>query len=126
MAETVLRVEHVGMRFNLSKERVDSLKDYILKSITRQMKFDEFWALKDINFTLEKGERIGILGTNGAGKSTLLKVIAGVFKPTEGSVVHKGKIVPLLELGAGFGQRIYSIVKIFIFMELFLDIPKNL
>lgn len=54
MAETVLRVEHVGMRFNLSKERVDSLKDYILKSITRQMKFDEFWALKDINFTLEK------------------------------------------------------------------------
>ena len=76
MAETVLRVEHVGMRFNLSKERVDSLKDYILKSITRQMKFDEFWALKDINFTLEKGERIGILGTNGAGKSTLLKVIA--------------------------------------------------
>ena len=105
MAETVLRVEHVGMRFNLSKERVDSLKDYILKSITRQMKFDEFWALKDINFTLEKGERIGILGTNGAGKSTLLKVIAGVFKPTEGSVVHKGKIVPLLELGAGFDRQ---------------------
>ena len=105
MAETVLRVEHVGMRFNLSKERVDSLKDYILKSITRQMKFDEFWALKDINFTLEKGERIGILGTNGAGKSTLLKVIAGVFKPTEGSVVHKGKIVPLLELGAGFDKE---------------------
>ena len=63
MAETVLRVEHVGMRFNLSKERVDSLKDYILKSITRQMKFDEFWALKDINFTLEKGERIGMLVT---------------------------------------------------------------
>jgi ABC-2 type transport system ATP-binding protein len=84
---------------------VDSLKDYILKSITRQMKFDEFWALKDINFTLEKGERIGILGTNGAGKSTLLKVIAGVFKPTEGSVVHKGKIVPLLELGAGFDKE---------------------
>lgn len=55
MAETVLRVEHVGMRFNLSKEKVDSLKDYILKSITRQMKFDEFWALKDINFTLQKG-----------------------------------------------------------------------
>ena len=105
MAETVLRVEHVGMRFNLSKERVDSLKDYILKSITRQMKFDEFWALKDINFTLEKGERIGILGTNGAGKSTLLKVIAGVFKPTEGSVVHEGKIVPLLELGAGFDKE---------------------
>jgi len=59
MAETVLRVEHVGMRFNLSKERVDSLKDYILKSITRQMKFDEFWALKDISFDVKKGEAVG-------------------------------------------------------------------
>lgn len=105
MAETVLRVEHVGMRFNLSKEKVDSLKDYVLKSITRQMQFDEFWALRDVNFTLEKGDRIGILGTNGAGKSTLLKVIAGVFKPTEGRVVHTGRIVPLLELGAGFDKE---------------------
>ena len=105
MAETVLRVEHVGMRFNLSKERVDSLKDYILKSITRQMKFDEFWALKDINFTLNKGDRLGILGLNGAGKSTLLKVIAGVLKATEGTVTAKGKIAPLLELGAGFDQQ---------------------
>lgn len=105
MAKTVLRVEHVSMRFNLSKERVDSLKDYILKSITRQMKFDEFWALKDINFSLEKGDRIGILGTNGAGKSTLLKVIAGVFKPTEGQVIRNGRIVPLLELGAGFDKE---------------------
>ena len=103
--KTVLRVEHVGMRFNLSKEKVDSLKDYVLKSITRQMKFDEFWALKDINFTLKKGDRIGILGTNGAGKSTLLKVIAGVFKPTEGKVIRNGQIVPLLELGAGFDKE---------------------
>ena len=103
--KTVLSVEHVGMRFNLSKEKVDSLKDYVLKSITRQMKFDEFWALKDINFTLKKGDRIGILGTNGAGKSTLLKVIAGVFKPTEGKVLRNGRIVPLLELGAGFDKE---------------------
>ena len=64
-----------------------------------------FPAVSQVSFTLEKGERIGILGTNGAGKSTLLKVIAGVFKPTEGSVVHKGKIVPLLELGAGFDKE---------------------
>ena len=106
MAETVLRVEHVGMRFNLSKERVDSLKDYILKSITRQMKFDEFWALKDINFTLEKGERIGILGTNGAGKSTLLKVISGIMKPTKGTIEAHGNIVPMLELGSGFDMEL--------------------
>ena len=101
----VLKVEHVGMKFNLSQEKVDDLKDYVIKLLKHQISYNEFWALKDINFTLEKGERIGILGTNGAGKSTLLKVIAGVFKPTEGSVVHKGKIVPLLELGAGFDKE---------------------
>ena len=126
MAETVLRVEHVGMRFNLSKERVDSLKDYILKSITRQMKFDEFWALKDINFTLEKGERIGILGTNGAGKSTLLKVIAGVFKPTEGSVVHKGNIYlygAVLGYSKEFIDSKFDEIVKFSGLKKFLDVP---
>lgn len=105
MAKDALNVDHVSIRFNLSKEKVDNLKDYVLKSITRQMKFDEFWALTDVSFTLKKGDRLGILGMNGAGKSTLLKVIAGVFKPTEGKVTHKGKIVPLLELGAGFDKE---------------------
>lgn len=105
MAKDALNVNHVSIRFNLSKEKVDSLKDYVLKSITRQMQFDEFWALTDVSFKLKKGDRLGILGMNGAGKSTLLKVIAGVFKPTEGKVTHKGKIVPLLELGAGFDKE---------------------
>ena len=105
MAKDALNVNHVSIRFNLSREKVDSLKDYVLKSITRQMQFDEFWALTDVSFKLKKGDRLGILGMNGAGKSTLLKVIAGVFKPTEGKVIHKGKIVPLLELGAGFDKE---------------------
>lgn len=105
MAKDALNVNHVSIRFNLSREKVDSLKDYVLKSITRQMQFDEFWALTDVSFKLKKGDRLGILGMNGAGKSTLLKVIAGVFKPTEGKVTHKGKIVPLLELGAGFDKE---------------------
>ena len=70
-----------------------------------QISYNEFWALKDINFTLNKGDRLGILGLNGAGKSTLLKVIAGVLKATEGTVTAKGKIAPLLELGAGFDQQ---------------------
>ena len=96
MAETVLRVEHVGMRFNLSKERVDSLKDYILKSITRQMKFDEFWALKDVSFELRKGDALGLIGLNGSGKSTMLKTIAGVLKPTKGCVTVNGSIGPLI------------------------------
>lgn len=105
MAKTVLKVENVGMRFNLSAEKVDDLKDYVIKSLTKKMKFQEFWALKDVSFEVKKGERLGILGLNGAGKSTLLKVIAGVMKATEGSVTTKGKIVPLLELGAGFDKQ---------------------
>jgi ABC-2 type transport system ATP-binding protein len=105
MAKDALKVSHVSVRFNLNKEKVDSLKDYVLKSITRQMKFDEFMALTDVSFTLKKGDRLGILGMNGAGKSTLLKVIAGVFKPSEGKVTHTGRIVPLLELGAGFDKE---------------------
>lgn len=91
----VLKVEHVGMKFNLSQEKIDDLKDYIIKLIKRQISYNEFWALKDVNFTLNKGDRLGILGLNGAGKSTLLKVIAGVLKATEGTVMSKGKIALL-------------------------------
>lgn len=80
----VLKVEHVGMKFNLSQEKVDNLKEYVIKLLKRQISYNEFWALKDINFSLNKGDRLGILGLNGAGKSTLLKVIAGVLKATEG------------------------------------------
>ena len=98
-------VDNVSMKFNLSKEKVDSLKDYIIQSIKKEIKYNEFWALQNVSFTVEKGDRVGILGLNGAGKSTLLKVIAGVFKPTEGSVTKHGKMVPLLELGAGFDQQ---------------------
>ncbi len=105
MGEKAIVLKNVGMKFNLSKEKVDSLKDYLIKSIKRQVEYNEFWALKDISFEIEKGDRVGILGLNGAGKSTLLKVIAGVFKPTEGTVQKNGKIAPLLELGAGFDKQ---------------------
>lgn len=105
MSKPAIIVDNVSMKFNLSKEKVDSLKDYIIKSIKKEIKYNEFWALQNVSFTVEKGDRVGILGLNGAGKSTLLKVIAGVFKPTEGSVTKHGKMVPLLELGAGFDQQ---------------------
>jgi ABC-2 type transport system ATP-binding protein len=93
------------MKFSLGKEKIDSLKDYIIKWIKKEIHQDEFWALTDIDLTIYEGERVGILGLNGAGKSTLLKVIAGVFKPTEGTVEKHGKIAPLLELGAGFDKE---------------------
>jgi ABC-2 type transport system ATP-binding protein len=103
--EDAIVLKNIGMKFNLSKEKVDSLKDYVIQSLRHQIQYNEFWALKDINLTIKKGERVGILGLNGAGKSTLLKVIAGVFKPTEGTLEKHGKIAPLLELGAGFEKQ---------------------
>lgn len=105
MSKPAIIVDDVSMKFNLSKEKVDNLKDYIIKSLRKEIKYNEFWALQNVSFTVEKGDRVGILGLNGAGKSTLLKVIAGVFKPTEGTVTKHGKMVPLLELGAGFDPQ---------------------
>ena len=105
MSKTAIEVDNVSMKFNLSREKVDSLKDYIFKTIKREIQYNEFWALKNVSFSVEKGDRVGILGLNGAGKSTLLKVISGVFKPTEGHVDKHGKMAPLLELGAGFDPQ---------------------
>lgn len=115
MGKPAIEVEHVSMKFNLSKEKVDNLKEYIIKSLKREVHYNEFWALKDVSFAVEKGDRVGILGLNGAGKSTLLKVIAGVFKPTEGSVSKRGKVVPLLELGAGFDPQYTGKENIFLY-----------
>lgn len=105
MGKPVLKLDKVGMKFNLSSEKVDSLKEYFIKFMHRDIHYDEFWALKDVSFELQKGDRLGILGLNGAGKSTLLKVIAGVYNPTEGSVKSNGLIAPLIELGAGFDPQ---------------------
>ena len=78
MSKPAIVVENMSMMFNLNKEKVDNIKEYFIKLITRKLHFTEFWALQDISFTVEKGERVGVLGFNGAGKSTLLKVIAGL------------------------------------------------
>ena len=98
----VINVDDVGMQFKLSKQKVDNLKEFVIKFLKRQLAYKEFWALKNVSFEVEKGDRWGIIGLNGAGKSTLLKIVSGVMKPTEGNVEIKGKVIPLLELGAGF------------------------
>lgn len=113
--DIALSVDHVGMKFNMSKEKVDNLKEYFVKFVKKELTYQEFWALKDVNFQVKKGERVGIVGLNGAGKSTLLKVIAGVLKPTEGSVKTCGKIVPLLELGAGFDKQYTGAENIYLY-----------
>ena len=105
MSKPAIEVKNMSMMFNLNSEKVDNLKEYFIKLLKRQIHFTEFWALKDINLTVEKGDRVGILGFNGAGKSTLLKVIAGVLKPTQGTVSVSGVVAPMLELGAGFDSN---------------------
>ena len=100
--EPVISVENVSMMFNLSRDKVMGLKEYVVKALKRELHYDEFWALKNISFEVQKSEIMGIVGFNGAGKSTLLKLIAGVFSPTKGKVTVRGDIAPLLELGTGF------------------------
>ena len=102
MEKTVINVENVKMKFNLSKERTDNLKEYFIKFLKRELNYQPFWALKGVSFEVKQGDKFGIIGLNGAGKSTLLKLIAGVMKPTEGHIQVKGSMVPLLEMGAGF------------------------
>ena len=100
--DIIVKVDNLGICFNLAKERVDSLKDYFLKFTKGSLHFEEFWALKNVSIEIKRGDFYGLVGINGSGKSTLLKTIAGVFKPTEGKVTVNGTIAPLIELGAGF------------------------
>lgn len=92
--DVAVSVKDVGMRFNLNQERVDNLKEYVIKFLKRDLKYSEFWALKDINFEIKKGQRLGVLCLNGSGKSTLLKVVSGVLKPSAGSITTRGVIAP--------------------------------
>ena len=102
MEEPIISVDNVSMRFNLAREKVDSIKEYIIKAMKGKLQFDEFWALNDVSFTVNKGDSVGLIGLNGSGKSTMLKCIARVLKPTKGSVCVNGTVAPLIELGAGF------------------------
>ena len=103
------------MCFNLASERVDSLKDLLIKKIKFQScSFDEFWALNNISFSVDKGESCALIGANGSGKSTMLKIISGILTPTKGSVEVNGSIAPLIELGAGFDYELTGREDIFL------------
>ena len=86
----------------MESERYDGFKEYVILSLKKQIKYNEFWALKDVSFEIYRGESLGLIGFNGSGKSTMLKTIAGVLKPTKGRVEVRGNVAPLIELGAGF------------------------
>lgn len=106
MAEIVIDVSHVSMHFNLMVEKVDSLKEYVVKLLKGKLLFNDFTALNDVSFQVKKGEIVGLVGFNGAGKSTMLKILAGVLTPTEGSVRVIGSVAPLIEVGAGFDPEL--------------------
>ncbi len=110
----IIEVNNVSMRFNMAKEKSESLKEYIVAIAQGKLRFEEFWALNDVSLTVEKGDFYGLVGLNGSGKSTLLKVIAGVYKATKGSAVVHGSIAPLIELGAGFDMDLTGRENIFL------------
>ena len=104
----IISVDHVSMRFRLASEKVDSML------IGFALNGNEFWALNDVSFQIQKGDALGLIGLNGSGKSTMLKIIAGVLKPTKGSVAVRGEVAPLIELGAGFDYDLTASENIFL------------
>ena len=109
-----ISVKDVSVRFNLASEKVDNIKEYVIKLVKRQLLFQEFIALKNISFDVKAGEAWGFVGTNGSGKSTLLKTVSGILKPYKGSVQINGTISPLIELGAGFDGELTARENIFL------------
>jgi len=112
--DIVIKLENVSLKFKLQKERSPSLKEFAIRLLSKKVSYINFYAIKNINLEIKKGESIGIIGRNGAGKTTLLRIIAGVYKPTEGKVFVKGKIMPIIELGAGFDMELTGKENIFI------------
>ena len=110
----VIDVNHVTIRFNLSNEKIDNLKEYFIKLVKKELLFQEFLAVKDVSFQVRKGEAWGIIGTNGSGKSTLLKAISGILQPYKGYITVNGDVAPLIELGAGFDGNMTARENIFL------------
>ena len=104
--EPVVVADHISMIFNMASERIGSLKEYAIKIARRELMFQEFKALDDVSFTVNRGDVFGLMGTNGSGKSTMLKIVAGVLEPSSGKCDVNGVIAPLIELGAGFDMEL--------------------
>lgn len=102
------------MQFHMNREKLESLKEYFIKMVKKELSYEKFDALTDVSFQVEKGDVFGIVGLNGSGKSTLLKVVSGILKPSSGSVSVQGVIAPLIELGAGFDMELTARENIFL------------
>ena len=98
----IIEAKNITMTFNMSSEKIESIKEYFVKMVKHQLFFEEFKALNNVSFDVNRGDVFGIVGLNGSGKSTLLKIVSGILKPTSGTIDVRGNISPLIELGAGF------------------------
>lgn len=106
MAQEMVKVNNVTVKYKMANDKVSSLKEFIIKKAKKEITEKEFLALNDVSFTVEKGDVVGVVGRNGAGKSTLLKIVSGIQKPASGNVILGGRVVPMLELGAGFDMEL--------------------
>ena len=114
----VLRLEDVSVVYRVPRERVSGIKEYAIRFLQRRLEHEEFWALKGVSFDVKRGEVFGVIGRNGSGKSTMLKVMARVLQPTLGRIVTRGRLAPLLELGAGFHSELTGRENVFLNMAL--------
>ena len=110
----IIRANDISMRYLMTYDRIQGIKEYIVQMLRGKIKYEEFWALKNVSFEVDRGEVVGIIGHNGAGKSTLLKVISGILKPTGGELEVHGNVVPMLELGSGFDHDLAGRENIFL------------
>lgn len=111
---TTILLEKVGVRYRVPSERIGTFKEYLIRRIQRKVFNRDFWALRNVDLEIQRGEVFGLIGNNGAGKSTLLKLVARVLKPTEGRVWVKGRVAPLLEFGAAFHPELTGRENVFL------------
>ena len=114
MSKTMIEVNDVTMRFHMNNDKIMSLKEFVARKLTGKIEYTDFTALEHISFQVEKGETLGLIGHNGAGKSTMLKIISGILRPTAGTIITKGNVVPMLELGSGFDMDLTGRENIFL------------
>jgi len=126
MTEPAISAKGVRLEYRLSRANIGSIKEFAIKTIKREMKYESLWALDDVSFEVAKGEVFGIIGPNGAGKSTLMKIMARVLPPTEGRVIVRGSVAPMIELGAGFNMDLTGFENIVMYGTLLGRTPERM
>ena len=126
MIEPAISVKNVRLEFRLSRSNIGSIKEYAIQKVKREMKYESLWALDGVSFDVAQGEVYGIIGPNGAGKSTLMKIMARVLPPTEGRVIVRGSVAPMIELGAGFNAELTGYENIVMYGTLLGRTPEHM